>query len=158
MSTVNEYTIQSWIRAFRNEPNLVSALMLKWGITDRDTAVFFMDETILSKYYPEIEPYRRSRMFTPRETHFYGYNPRLYAYDLYGMPELWYLVLYANEMHSAMEFHDIKKIKFYDRSVLPILNAIMLKERGILDENEAMLSDLIVNNRVTNQDVNIQVV
>lgn len=157
MSTVNEHTLQGWISKYRTELNTVSRFIHQWTISDGNVAKLFSDETVISKYHGELETLLIEETFTDRERAFYAYNPRLFAYDLYGAPELWYLILYANEMHSAMEFN-IQRVRFYDKKITTVLNQIRLTEEGRLNDTAQEISDIIVQNKVVNADINVGIV
>lgn len=152
MPTTSAPTLQQWITAFRNEQNTVSANMLMTAISDGTTATIFMEETLLSKYTVELSQYLVQTTLTEREKHYYAYNPRLLSQDLYGAPEFWYIILYANEMHSALEFNT-SKIKFYRKGVLDLLNNIRLVEVSRKDANAQEMLDIVVNNESLNADV-----
>ena len=157
MATINEHTIEGWISKFRTEFNTVGRFIQQWAISDGANATLFSDETVISKYHGELEALITEETFTDRERAFYEFNPRLFAFDLYGIPELWYLILYANEMHSAMEF-DVQKVRFYDKNVTTVLNQIRLAEESRLNDNAQEMTDIIVQGKVVNADVNTGIV
>lgn len=157
MSTVNEHTLQGWISKYRTEFNTVSRFIHQWAISDGTIATLFSDETVISKYHGELEALLIEETLTDRERAFYSYNPRLFAFDLYGAPELWYLILYANEMHSAMEFN-VQRVRFYDKQITTVLNQIRLTEEGRLNDTAQEISDIIVQNKVVNADINVGIV
>lgn len=150
--TTNAYTLEAWITAFRSELNKVSDFMTQLAISDGKEAVILTDETVLNKYSTELSAYLKNIDLTQREQEYYAYNPRLLAYDLYGAPEFWYLILYANEIHSALEFH-LKRIKFFDVSVVNVLNEIRMLEKDRLDANNQEITDIIVGNKSVNSDI-----
>lgn len=157
MSTVGEYTLEGWISKYRTELNTVSRFIKQWAISDGQTCCLFSDETVLSKYHNELEALILQETMTDREREYYAYNPRLFAYDLYGAPEMWYMILYANEMHCAMQFN-VQRVRFYSKDVTTVMNQIRLTEASRLDDNAQEISDIIVNNKIVNADVNISVV
>lgn len=155
--TVNEHTLQRWVKSYQKQMNTVDRFVFTCCVSDGELTTLFSDETMLSKYSVELEPYLTSEDFTQIEQNFYAYNPRLFAYDLYGIPELWYLVLYANEMHSALEFN-VSRVKFYKQSVLPLLNSIILLEKPRKDANEQEMTDVVVDKKIVNPDINVSLV
>lgn len=150
--TTNAYTLPLWISAFKSQSNVISDFIMKWPISDGSTAIFYMEDTVLSKYTAELEKFRVSVDLTDREQHFYAYNPRLFAYDLYGYPEFWYIVLYANEMHTTLEFHPTR-VKFFTSGVVNVLNEIRILEQSRKDVNEQACTTLITNNQSENADL-----
>jgi hypothetical protein len=157
MSTVNAYTLESWISSFRGETNVVSDFVFKLALSDGENVAYFCDETVLSKYSVELAEHLTSVDLTDREQQFYAYNPRLFAYDLYGAPELWYLILYANEMHSATQFK-VARVKFYKKSVIKVLNSIRVLESARKDDNEQEMTDIVVGKQQCNNDINVSII
>ena len=152
MSTTGAYTLEQWIVYYRNTQNTVSANMLLTAISNGEIATIFMEETLLSKYTTELSAYLETTTLTSRQQEYYVYNPRLLSQDLYGAPEFWYILLYANEMHSALEFN-VTKLKFYRKGVLDLLNTIRLIETSRKDANSQEMIDVVVNNESVNADV-----
>lgn len=152
MSTTGAYTLEQWIVYYRNTQNTVSANMLLTAISNGEIATIFMEETLLSKYTTELSAYLETTTLTSRQQEYYAYNPRLLSQDLYGAPEFWYILLYANEMHSALEFN-VTKLKFYRKGVLDLLNTIRLIETSRKDANSQEMIDVVVNNESVNADV-----
>lgn len=152
MATTSAYTLEQWIVYYRNTQNTVSANMLLTAISNGESATMFMEETLLSKYTTELSAFLETTTLTSREQQYYAYNPRLLSQDLYGAPEFWYIILYANEMHSALEFN-VSKMKFYRKGVLDLLNSIRLIETGRKDANAQEMTDVVVNNESMNADV-----
>lgn len=156
MATINEHTLSGWIRAWQNETNNVAHFMMKTAISDGTFMTTLMDETVLGKYTDDLAPYLVQTVLTAKERQFYAFNPRLLAYDLYGIPELWYLILYANECMSLLDF-DLPVIKFYHVGVLTMLTSIRELQRPYLDQNEQEMHDIKVNGRKINSDTKIQI-
>lgn len=157
MPTLNQYSLESWVSAFRNQTNVVSDFITKLPISDGKKAYFFMDDNLLSKYTSELDKHKVSVDLTEREQHFYAYNPRLLSYDLYGAPEFWYLILYANEIYSAADFCPTR-CRFYKMSVIDTLNTIRQLEIPRKDANEQEMTDIITGNKSVNADVLVKIV
>lgn len=149
MSTIKEYTMEGWIAAFRDEKNKISDFAWKKLISDGTDVMLFSDETILSKYSSELNEYRNQVPLSPEEQHYYAYNPRLFAYELYGVPEFWYLVLYANEMQSMLQF-TTPIVKYYGAGVITVLNTIRELEKENYNSMEHDITNDIVNRKSVN--------
>lgn len=156
MSTVNTYTLEKWISAFKSQSNTISDFVTRLAISDGTTCTFLYDESILGKYRAELDNYKVSVELNSRQQHFYSYNPRLFAYDLYGVPEFWYLILYANELYSATDFHP-STVKFYKASVINLINTIRQIETDRKSANNQEMTSIVVNNTVINDDVLIDI-
>lgn len=152
MATTNAYTLQQWISQFRNMQNTIDNFVSRFAISDGVRCTFLMEESFLSKYQREFEPYKVTVDLSDREQHNYMYNPRLFAYDIYGYPEFWYLVLYANELHSELEFN-MKRVHFYNAGIIRILDTIRDLETKYKNENDQEMTDIVVNNESVNANV-----
>lgn len=155
--TVDKHTVETWIKSFQSQTNTLPNYTMQWCVSDGSFTTIFCDESILDKYQVELNKHITSEPLNQIEQEFYSYNPRLFAYDLYGYPELWYLILYANEMHSCIEFN-VPVVKFYKSTVLPVLNSIRLIEENRMGINAQEITDIIVNKTPTNMDVNVSIV
>lgn len=145
-----EYTLDSWISAFREEQVSVDTTVFKYAISDGTRVRVFPDESILGKYSNELEELLTRITLTKEEYQIYEYNPHSFAYHLYGNANLWFLILYANELHSVTEF-TINPIKVYNPAVIRLLNRIILTEQGRIDENAQEVNSIITNRTVINQ-------
>lgn len=154
--TTNEYTLQGWINAFREERNTIRDFVFKTCKSDGERTIVLMDQTVLSKYHEELKSYMQVNTFTELDQHYYAYNPRLFSMDLYGVPELWYLVLYANEMHSAIQFN-VPIVRFYAPAVIQVLTMIHALETKELDKNAQEISDIVTNKTPFNNDTSVSI-
>ena len=57
----------------------------------------------------------------------YMYKPRLFSDDLYGTMELWYLVLWLNDLSSVTQFNKSKYIVLHPKN-FSVLEEIIKKE------------------------------
>lgn len=156
MATTSQYTLAKWISQFRDERFILPNYTFSSVMSDGTNAIVFPEETMLTTYAEELETYKTSAVMTDREQNFYRYQPRMFAYDLYGYPEMWYLILYANEIVSALEF-DFTTVYFYTQSVTTLLNAIISLESDRKDDNEQEITDLTTSGEEVNNDVRISV-
>lgn len=154
--TTNEYTLQGWIDAFRDMRNTVSDFVFKTCTSDGELTTVLMDSSVLSKYHVELDEFKKVSIYTDIEQHYYAYNPRLLSMDLYGCPELWYLILYANEMHSALQFN-VPIVRFYEPGIVRVLDTIRAAEQKRKDANEAEISRIVVNKTPFNNDLRVQI-
>lgn len=152
MSTTKEFTLEAWIRKFKSELNTIRDFTFKTAISDGTFMMLFGDDSVLSKYTAELNEFLTTADLTQREQEFYAYNPRLLAYDIYGEPEFWYLILYANEMVSALDFHP-KRVHFYQPGVMTLLNSIRELELSRKNKNDQEMTSLSVNGGSMNADV-----
>ena len=64
----------------------------------------------------------------------YKYNPKKLSKDLYGIVDLWHLVLWLNNMVSVSEFNKAELI-LLDPSRLSVLSDILTRESDYLYDN-----------------------
>lgn len=147
--TYNEYTLSQWIAAFQNEVVNIDTIFLDYALSDGATVKIFPEESILTKYRGELNEYLTTIKLTQKEYQIYEYNPHKLAYKLYGNANYWFLILYANELHSVTEF-TINPIKVYSKRVNTLLTNILTIESSRINENSQMINDIITNNTIIN--------
>lgn len=157
MSSILAYTMEDWVREVRSERYSVDKYTFDTLISNgSDDITRFMNDTVLSKYHAELERYKVTITWTPAEQEFLQYNPRMVAYNVYGIPELWYLVLYANSLHSALQFVG-PRIHLYTADVVLLLDAIRELESGESDYQEQQLTNIILSGKAINNEGKIQI-
>ena len=90
----------------------------------------YLDElkSISVDYVLDVEKFRK-----------YKYRPNLLSYDLYGSPELFFIILFINDMTTKKEF-DREKIKIIDKdNLFTLLNAIYNAQTEYIEENRSSL-------------------
>lgn len=147
--TYNEYTLSQWISAFQNENINIDSVFLDYTMSNGTSVKIFPEESILTKYRRELSKYLTTIKLTQKEYQIYEYNPHKLAYKLYGNANYWFLILYANELHSVMEF-TINPIKVYSKRVNTLLTNIVTLESERIDENAQKINDVITNKIVIN--------
>lgn len=66
---------------------------------------------------------------------FYYYRPEYLCKELYGTTDIWYLLLFVNDMSDEMEFCK-KIIKIFPEETIEVLNKILNKEKELLATQE----------------------
>ena len=64
----------------------------------------------------------------------YKYRPKSLSYDLYGTTDLWYLLLWINNMYSTTQFNQ-QIIYIFNPEKMSILSRIINEEKELLLEN-----------------------
>ena len=89
---------------------------------------------VVNDYITEIRKLCIKVKFTSEEFRKYIYKPKLLCYDIYGNPELYFIILLINDMADVKEFCipvvDMLKKKDMDTVVSYIFNT----ERVVLNE------------------------
>ena len=83
-------------------------------------------ESRLDYFISSLNDYKSEMTLTQELYDKYKYNPKMMSYDLYNTTDYWWLLLQANEMHSAVEFNK-RKVKYYSKSALKQLIPMILR-------------------------------
>lgn len=83
-------------------------------------------ESRLDYFISSLNEYKSVMTLTQELYDKYKYNPKMMSYDLYDTTDYWWLLLQANEMHSAVEFNK-RKVKYYSKSALKQLIPMILR-------------------------------
>lgn len=92
----------------------------------------FIDESLLFKYHDVLSQY----LNTYKLEYENYYLPQAVSLELYGTTDLWYTILYFNNMSSVFQFHNVKTIKALSTQGIQQLNKIIENESYLLELNE----------------------
>lgn len=90
---------------------------------------------LYEKYYELLLDYATIVVLTDEEYRKYRYNPRLLSKDLYGTPELHYMLLRLNYVYSIINF-DFREVRVFRTNINTLLNEIMVMESEDYIDNE----------------------
>lgn len=90
---------------------------------------------LFEKYYNLMLDHSTLVELTDEEYHKYRYKPRVMSTDLYGTPELHFLLLRVNHLVSVTEF-DLKIMRVFEQDIVGILNEIIIHENENYIDNE----------------------
>ena len=137
MNSLNkEYTISDYTKAYKEESVTFASLHLKEvDIKINGEKIILLSDSILDKYTDVLNEYLVTKTLTDSEYNKYQYNPKLLSYALYGTVELWFLILYANQLCSVTQFH-INPVKVYSSGVIKVIQSILNLEKPVIDANE----------------------
>jgi hypothetical protein len=133
---MKDTTIADYIKSSKQKTLKITDYFYKGVLVDDTSRLYVLDDSILIPYDGELDTYRKSYTFTEEEYRKYKYNPWKVSYDVYGTTELWFLVLHANELYSAMEF-DLETVSMYTTDVKKLLNEIVAIEDNSIRKNQA---------------------
>jgi len=143
MQCDKEHLITDFIRKYGHEPFCLSDCYLHQVFTlNNNRRVLLNESFILSKYRTELQQYLTKMELNDEQWIKYRYNPKVFAYDVYGTTEMWHMVLYANEIYSASQFN-MKIVKYYDPSVFRIMTRALNLEQPFTDLNEAEVEEIL---------------
>lgn len=97
---------------------------------------------VVSDYMNELKAMAKEVELTETEYYTYRYRPKILAHYLYGNSELYFIILWLNDMWSAKDFN-LKKIKLIKNSDLAqALSSINASERSFIKAyNESALAN-----------------
>ena len=107
------YTIEQFIEAGTGNPITYDKLSLIEYHNDIKFPVF----NVIHDYMEEMKLATVTVTLNDKEYIKYVYKPKLLAYDIYGNPELYFIILALNNMCNIKDF-DLKRIKLLKTEVL----------------------------------------
>lgn len=88
---------------------------------------------VLSDYLPELKSMAKSVELSDKEYYTYRYRPKLLADYLYGNGELYFIILWLNDMWNVKDFNS-RKIKLISKSDLSeTLSKINSSEKSFIE-------------------------
>jgi hypothetical protein len=90
---------------------------------------------LYEKYYELLLEHATIVVLTDEEYRKYRFNPRLLSKDLYGTPELHYMLLRLNYVYSILNF-DFREVRVFRTNINTLLNEIMVMESEDYIDNE----------------------
>lgn len=93
---------------------------------------------IFEKYYELLLDTVETIVLTGEEYTKYRYKPRLLSNELYGTPELHFMLLRLNNMCSVTEFNK-QEIKVFGTKLVGLLNEIIIQEYENYVNNEVSI-------------------
>lgn len=108
---------------------------------DKDHKIQYDVFNVLSDYFNDLKKMATEVEFTNNEYYTYRFRPKLLANYLYGNAELYFIILWLNDMWSVKDF-DVRKLKLISRSDLSdALSKVNASERSFINSyNESALS------------------
>lgn len=98
--------------------------------------IHVLDMNILDKHAYYLKKYIYTVKLTDEEYRKYRCNAHRLAFDIFGNPSMWFLILNINEMYSEADFNK-KVFKMYRPEVMDHINEICLVENRLLLKNKA---------------------
>lgn len=135
----NTQSVEQFIIAGRTDEMTYS----KFAILDRcvdQPSVIYARDNIIYDYLDEIKSLAVQIELTDREYIKYRYNPKRFAFDIYGSTELYFIILAVNGICSSKDFNRRKIKALYKSDVIDILNAIYNAESQYIDKNRNYMS------------------
>lgn len=95
----------------------------------------------INDYMPELRAACKNVKLTPEEQFTYHYKPKLLCYDIYGSPELYFIILLINDMADVKEFNkEVVKMPTKDHMNI-MISRIYNSEKVAIDAYNSKLTD-----------------
>lgn len=125
------YTVESFIKA----TSMDNISFEQLSLLDRSDDIIMITYNILNDYKDEIDSLAVTINLSDDEFLKYCYKPRMLSYDIYGDTEMFFIILFVNNICSAKEFNK-RKIKMLRKSHMEeVLSLIYNSERYNIIKN-----------------------
>lgn len=125
------YTIEEFIA----EGSSTEISYDKLSIFENVDGLYLVTHNVLDDYKKEIDRCCRTIVLSTSEMNKYRYKPKLLAYDIYGSTELFFIILFTNNMCDVKEF-DKKKLRLLPQDSLEeIISYIYQSQQAFLSKN-----------------------
>ena len=133
-------TLEEFIAEYRVENLTIDKYFLQQVIDATGSSssgkIVLNEDSFRSKYLDEFEDAKSVVTLSDEEKSKYRYNPKLMSFDVYGTTELWFLILWANELYSSTEFTlETNRLTMYNSTILEKLERIIDLNHEIKKEN-----------------------
>lgn len=113
----NTYTLEEFIKAGRSVTISYDALSFK-EVLSNGTEISILN--VVNDYLEDIKQYQVTVLLDDKQYEKYRFKPKLLCHDVYGNPELYYIILLMNSIADVKEF-DFKKIKMLNTTAMDTL-------------------------------------
>lgn len=133
---INKSTIQSLIDLGKETSLTTNDLSFKSVMVNSNGDKFIVNiSNIFDKYYDILLDYAITVTFDEDDYLKYKYKPKVLSQDLYGTKNLHFLLLRLNNITSVTQF-DFKELKVFDKSIIKLLNEIIVLEEDNYIDNQ----------------------
>ena len=127
------YTIEEFIA----EGSSTEISYDKLSIFENVDGLYLVTHNVLDDYKKEIDMCCQTVVLSTSELNKYKYKPKLLAYDIYGSTELFFIILFTNNICDVKDFNR-NKIKLLPQDSLEtIISYIYESQEAILSKNKA---------------------
>lgn len=132
MDITKTYTIEEFI----SEGSSTQITYDKLSIFEKVDGLYLVTHNVLDDYKKEIDMCCQTVVLSTSEMAKYKYKPKLLAYDIYGSTELFFIILFTNNICDVKDFNR-NKIKLLPQDSLEtILSYIYESQQAILSKNK----------------------
>lgn len=134
--------IKEFCRIYGNEPFTFDKCFLTQVMEVNGRQLLINNDSLLSKYKRELMQYRDQMTLDTSQYIKYRFNPKRFAYDIYGTTELWFAVLHANELYTVNQF-DLERVFYYTPNAFVAITRMLDLEIPFTNINEAEVDELL---------------
>lgn len=133
---INKSTIQSIINEGKETKLTTHDLSYKKVISNSIGGKFIVNmSNIFDRYYDILKDHVVIAELSEADYLKYRFKPKVLSQDLYGTKELHFLLLRLNNITSVTQF-DFREVKVFTKSVIKLLNEIVILENDNYIDNE----------------------
>lgn len=135
MKSEDTYTVEQFIKANSNIVINYEKLSLIEKMNNIETVTY----NLLNDYIDELDSLTVNVVLTDLDYLKYAFKPKLLAYDVYGSVELYFIILFLNNICDVKDFRN-RKIKMLKKDDLnAVLSAIYNAETATIRKNRNKL-------------------
>lgn len=134
-------TLEDFIAMRKNDTVTYYDLsILAKSLTNPD--LIYSESNILDTYMDELKKLAVTVELSPEDYSKYKFRPKLLCYDIYGMTEMYFIIMALNGICSIKDFN-FKKIKLlYKNDMFEFVNSIVAAEQNYISLNREYVGKL----------------
>ena len=132
-------TVEQFIKAGTTDEMTYSNYSIKFR-SSQQSNIILTANNIIHDYMDEIKPYIQTVYFSENEYIKYKYKPKLFAYDVYGSTELFFVIMALNGICDIKDFNKRTVKALYKVHMYELLNEIYNAESNYLEKNKSDLN------------------
>lgn len=131
-------TVEEFINAGISDEMTYNNFSILFRSSQQDNIILSANN-IIYDYMDEIKPYIVNVSLSEEEYIKYRYKPKLFAYDIYGSTELFFVVMAVNGIYDIKDFNRRNIKALYKKQLFELLNQIYNAESGYIQKNRSDL-------------------
>ena len=131
-------TVEEFINAGISDEMTYNNFSILFRSSQQDNIILSANN-IIYDYMDEIKPYIVNVSLSEEEYIKYRYKPKLFAYDIYGSTELFFVVMAVNGIYDIKDFNRRNIKALYKKQLFELLNQMYNAESGYIQKNRSDL-------------------
>ena len=133
-------TLEEFIEAGNTDERTYNNFSLLFH-SSTDSNIILSSTNIIYDYMDEIKKCAVNVEFTTKQYLKYRYKPKLFAYDIYGSTELFFVIMAINGICDIKDFNKTKIKALYKSDMTALLDAIYNAESSYIKKNRVALNN-----------------